>query len=263
MNPHSVYDIDEHVAELYDRQITETHDIEFLLRQIAGRGPWKILEPFCGTGRILLPLAEHGHTLTGLDSSAGLLARARQKAESLPAEVCARVTLLEMDVTTRAWPGGNDLVILGGNCFYELPEAVIQEGCIRTALDALRPGGCLFIDNNHLEGDLPPAWQDPAPQPAFPSGTCADGTRLESTMQTVAFDAPRRLACFRRVTRVTHPSGQTEVKVRMQQKHPVSMAEVRDWLEYHTFTIKAMWGDYDGSPYTPDSPRAIFWARRP
>lgn len=269
MNPFNVYDIDEHVAEIYDQQITASADLDFVRRLIgqyapagAPTRPLRILEPFCGSGRLLLPLAQDGHTLTGLDQSQGLLGRARRKAAALPAEVQARITLCEMDVTRQAWPGENDLLLLGGNCFYELGEPVHQEGLIRTALDALRPGGLLFIDNDHMEGDLPASWTDPSPQPSFPTGRCADGVRLESSMQTVAFDATRRLVCLRRVTRIIQPNGQVQVKERMQQKHPLSMAEVRDWIEYHTFILDACWGSYDGAPFTPESPRAIFLAHK-
>jgi SAM-dependent methyltransferase len=265
LNPYNVYDIDEHVAELYDQQITETADLAFVRQLIAQRAPGqalRILEPFCGTGRLLLPLAEDGHSITGLDQSQGLLARARRKAAGLPLDVQARITLVEMDVTRQAWPGANDLLLLAANCFYELGEPVQQEGLIRTALDALKPGGWLFIDNDHMEGDLPASWSDSTPRPAFPSGLCADGTRLESSMQTVSFDAPRRVVCLRRTTRVTLPNGQVQLKERMQQKHPLSMAEVRDWITYHTFVLDACWGSYDAAPFTPESPRAIFLAHK-
>jgi SAM-dependent methyltransferase len=265
LNPYNVYDIDEHVAELYDQQITDSADLAFIRGLIAQHAPGRrlrILEPFCGSGRLLLPLAQDGHTLTGLEQSQGMLGLARRKAAALPPEVQARITLHEMDVTRKAWPAGNDLLILAGNCFYELGEPVQQEGLIRTALDALNPGGWLLVDNDHMEGELPPSWTSTAPHPAFPSGVCADGARLESTMQTVAFDGPRRLACFKRITRVTWPDGRVEVKERMQQKHPVSMAEVRDWIEYHTFLLNACWGDHSGAPFTPDAPRAIFLAHK-
>lgn len=265
MHPYNVYDIDEHVAELYDQQISDSADLAFirgLIAQLAPARSLQILEPFCGSGRLLLPLAQDGHCLAGLEQSHGMLARARRKAAALPAEVQARITLLEQDVTRQSWPTGNDLVLLVGNCFYELGEPVQQEGLIRTALDALKPGGWLLVDNDHMEGELPANWLDPTPRPAFPSGLCADGARLESTIQTVNHDPQRRVVCFRRTTRVTWPDGRAEVKERMQQKHPLRMAEVRDWLEYHTFLLEAGWGDYSGAAFTPESPRAMFLARK-
>ena len=42
----------------------------------------------------------------------------------------------------------------------------------------------------------------------------------------------------------------------------MSAAEVRGWLEKHGFEIESFFGDRAGRPYTDDSPRAIFWARK-
>ncbi len=58
-----MYDLDSHVPEIYDKAETETADVALILRSIGPRTGWHILEPFCGTGRILLPLALDGHTV--------------------------------------------------------------------------------------------------------------------------------------------------------------------------------------------------------
>ena len=64
-----VYDvIDKYIAEIYDQQETQCDDVNLLLSLIGNR-PCKILEPFCGHGRILLPLAQAGHEIVGLDLS--------------------------------------------------------------------------------------------------------------------------------------------------------------------------------------------------
>ena len=62
------YDLDPHVAEIYDQVETETDDIELIRTLITGKGVLRILEPFCGTGRILIPLALDGQEIVGLDA---------------------------------------------------------------------------------------------------------------------------------------------------------------------------------------------------
>lgn len=64
------------------------------------------------------------------------------------------------DVTVETWPTGYDLVILGFNCFYELATAEEQEFCIYQASRACKPGGYIYVDNDHMEGDLDAAWQE-------------------------------------------------------------------------------------------------------
>jgi SAM-dependent methyltransferase len=255
-----MYDIEPHIAEVYDQHETFTDDVALIRNLVVDRGRLRILEPFCGTGRILIPLALDGHELVGLDQARGMLAWARGKVGRLPREVQGRIALLEADVTAEEWPRGFDVVILGGNCFYELATAAEQEKCIVSAAASLNAGGRVYVDNDHMESDLDASWQVSGTRSWFPTGTCSDGTAVESTMQTVWFDASRRLARFRRVTKVTLPDGNTAEREYVQQKHPVSAVEVRAWLKTHGFTVEQVYGDRSGSPYTEGSPRAIFWA---
>ena len=81
------YEADPHIAEIYDAHETKTDDVELIRRLIADRGNLRILEPFCGTGRICIPLVEDGHAIVGLDQSEHMLDRARSKIGELPAAV--------------------------------------------------------------------------------------------------------------------------------------------------------------------------------
>ncbi|MGD1994531.1 MAG: class I SAM-dependent methyltransferase, partial [Anaerolineae bacterium] len=92
-----MYDLDTHVAEIYDQLTTETADIAMVRRLLGGRTGLRILEPLCGTGRILIPLALDGHVVVGLERADGMLARARAKIGALPPEVEARITLRQAD----------------------------------------------------------------------------------------------------------------------------------------------------------------------
>ncbi len=257
-----VYDTDLRVAELYDQTETSVDDIALIQTLIGKRGPLRVLEPFCGTGRILIPLALAGHTLVGLDHSRAMMARAQSKVQQLPVGIQDRILLVEADVTRAEWPQGFDLVILGGNCFYELATCEEQEQCIASAAEALCPGGVVYVDNDHMEGHLDPAWQRPGVQEAFPTGVCSDGTRVASSMETIWYDAPARLVRFRRRTELTLPDGEIVEKEYVQQKHPVSKGEVESWLIAHGFVVEEIYGARDGTPYTGESERAIFWARR-
>ena len=258
-----MYDLDAHVAELYDRLITATEDVGLIRRLLGPRRGLRILEPFCGTGRILIPLALDGHTVVGMDRARAMLARARAKVNALPPEVQGRITLLQVDVLRETWPAGFDLVILGGNCLYELATPEEQEQVIGTAAHALRPGGYLFVDNDHMEGELDRSWYNPPVcEGVFPTGECADGTRLESRWRVVWYDAPRRLIRLLRQTRVTRPDGSTAKREYVQQKHPVSAVEVAGWLTDQGLRIERTLEDYEGHSYTDSAPRAIFWARK-
>lgn len=257
-----MYDVTPHIAEIYDRSETYTDDVELIQTLIQGAGYLRILEPFCGTGRILIPLAQAGHSIVGLDDAAGMLLRARQKIQRLNHDTQEKILLFQADVVEESWPENFDLVILGGNCFYELSSLEEQEQCIIKAASALKPGGHIYVDNNHMEGELDLSWQLPGIRAGFPTGICSDGTFVESWVETVWFDVPKRLAKFRRITKVKFPDGKGIEQEYFQQKHPVSTGEVRSWLEAHGFVIEQLCGDRKGNPYTTESDRAIFWARK-
>ena len=262
-NKTNVYDIESHIAEIYDQTQAFYNDIELILKLIGDNGPLHILEPFCGTARILIPLVYDGHSLVGLDQAQGMLDLAYEKIKQLPEELQSRITLSNADVTSEEWPRNFDLVILGDNCFYEMATPEEQERCIVCASKSLKSGGHVYIDNNHMEGELDASWQQlGVKSQGFPTGRCVDSTYVESYRETIWFDAPQRLIKFRRHTKVTLSNGNIIEKEYIQQKHPVSTVEVRKWLETHGFVIRQLYGDRAGNPYTETSSRAIFWAEK-
>ncbi|KAA3647207.1 MAG: class I SAM-dependent methyltransferase [Chloroflexi bacterium] len=257
-----MYSFDPHIAELYD-QIENYMDDVGLIRTLMGdKKKFYILEPFCGTGRICIPLAQAGHRVVGIDQSRPMLDRARVKIKELSVEIPHRIDLIQADVMNSDWPGGFDLVILGGNCFYEFGTAEEQERCIDLASKAVLPGGYIYVDNNHMEGDLDPSWYKPGIRSSFPTGTCEDGTVIMSTSEPLWHDAPMRLIKELRRTKIVFPTGDLVHEEYVRQTHPVSTLEVQSWLGKYGFEIRGHYGDRSSNPYTPASTRSIFWGQK-
>ncbi len=84
INEVNPYDVESHLPEIYDQEETQTHDLKSIMKLLQNTNCGTILEPFCGTGRIMLPLAEEGYEIVGIDSSAGMLRRLREKLHELP-----------------------------------------------------------------------------------------------------------------------------------------------------------------------------------
>ncbi len=264
MNKDNAYNMDAYVAEIYDQFETEMDDVALLRKLLAGRNRLRILEPFFGTGRIAIPLAQDGHQVTGIERSTYMIERARSKIAELSEETAGRITILEGDVLVTHWPVGFDLVLLGGNCFYELGSGDEQERCIALARASLKPDGHVYVDNNHMEGELDVSWRQPPGMAgkSFPQGTCTDGTQVQGTTEMIWYDVPGRLVRYRRTVTVTTPDGKVTRREWMEQCHPPSKVEVASWLEKHGFKTEELYGDRLGNPYTDDSGRAIFWATR-
>jgi SAM-dependent methyltransferase len=261
INQINPYDFDRHIPEIYDRVESGSEDLDLIRKLIGPQKGRRILEPFCGTGRLLIPLAQDGHTVCGMDQSLTMLEHARGKTAQMALPIQERIKLIHANILSGEWPDGYEVVILGLNCLYELASPAEQNQCVQYASQALQPGGYLYIDNNHMEGDLDASWQVKGKLKSTLSGICADGTRVENEMEPIWFDVPNRLVKFKRTVRVTTPEGIVIESEYLQQKHPVSTDEVRQWLTEAGFKILRLMGDHQGSSYTPESRRAIFWAR--
>ena len=79
INEVNFYDVESHIPEIYDQEETQTRDLKSIMKLLQNTNCGTILEPFCGTGRILLPLAEESYEIVGIDSSVGMLRRLREK----------------------------------------------------------------------------------------------------------------------------------------------------------------------------------------
>jgi SAM-dependent methyltransferase len=133
-------------AELYDIVHADyDDDITFYVEEaIQANGP--CLELGCGTGRVLLPVAEAGAAVVGLDTSQPMLARARRKVQALPLEVRQRITLVRGDMRTVDLPARFALIYAPFRAFLHLLQVEDQITTLRNIHRHLEPGGRLALN---------------------------------------------------------------------------------------------------------------------
>lgn len=137
-----MYDQIAHYYDLTHANLTE--DIPFVLAQARqANGP--ILELGCGSGRLLLPLAQAGMAVTGLDHSPVMLARAQERLAKEREAVQNRVTLVEGDMTRFVMNGRFPLILIPYNTFMHLDDAQAL-AALKQAKRHLPADGQLFID---------------------------------------------------------------------------------------------------------------------
>lgn len=114
-----------------------------------------VLELACGSGRLLAPLARAGFAVTGVDSSAPMLerARARLAAEQLTA------TLVQQPLESLRLQGEFRTIIIGLDSFGLLPRREDQLAALRSAKAQASHDGRLILDvaNGNLRGSGEPA----------------------------------------------------------------------------------------------------------
>ncbi|MER5946575.1 class I SAM-dependent methyltransferase [Streptomyces sp. NPDC001904] len=110
----------------------------------------RVLDAGCGTGRVMIRLAELGYDCTGIDLDASMLDVARAQAPRLP---WFRTDLAAFDPAQLGIDADFDLVVAAGNVMPLLTPGTESTVVARLAA-ALRPGGLLVagfgLDAAHL-----------------------------------------------------------------------------------------------------------------
>jgi SAM-dependent methyltransferase len=131
-------------ARFYDADYGAIDDDVPFYRELARRAGGRVLEAMCGTGRLLQPLAQAGLRVSGVDVSAALLARARERLAA--AGAIDRAELMEADIRERAPRGPFGLAIVAINSFMHLSTVHDQLAALERIHAALAPGGLLALD---------------------------------------------------------------------------------------------------------------------
>lgn len=254
-------DYNEHLlAELYDNSENYEDDVKLIQSLIGRETPKRILECFSGTGRIQLPLLIDGHKVTGIELAEAMSARAGEKIRDLSPEMKENADLKVADVLTCNWGEGFDVVVIGCNALYELPNSDLQKQIIEKAFNALMPDGYIYIDNNDYKGN----WgsEEIGKKRVVFEGIGKRGDYGKYIMEGVAFDEEKAVLHMKRTWIYRDVNGQETVKQYLGKKHPVTGAEVEQWLAETGFKIIKKLGDTSSSSYREDSSRAIFWAQK-
>jgi SAM-dependent methyltransferase len=129
-------------ADVYDDWYADVTDVDATVARtldLAGTGG-RVLELGVGTGRLALPMARAGLTVTGIDSSASMLAVLAK------ADPDRTVDAHLGDMVDDLPGGGFDVALAAYNTFFNLLDADRQQACFERVADRLRPGGRFVVE---------------------------------------------------------------------------------------------------------------------
>jgi SAM-dependent methyltransferase len=234
----------------YDRLFADYGgDLPFLLAQAQRARPDDtLLELACGTGRVVIPLAQAGLQVTGIDLSRGMLAEARRKAAA------AGVTATWIEADMRAFDLGATFstVILVANGLCHLLIIADFEACAACVRKHLAPGGRFIIDVfvPHL-GILT---RDPAAR--FPMSAPyddPDGRGQVTMLHGNIYEPATQINHI--TTYTTWPTGEAitgEVDMRM-----FFPQELDALLKYNGLPVEYKFSDYQGTPFGPGATKQL------
>jgi len=122
-----------------------TIDIPFYVELAKASLP-PVLELGCGTGRVLIPIAKEGVSITGCDNSPEMLCVAQEKLKALCPDITEKIRLIESDMCSINFGEQFGLIIMAFNSYAYLLTLGEQKNALGKAFHHLRKGGRLVFD---------------------------------------------------------------------------------------------------------------------
>jgi SAM-dependent methyltransferase len=258
------YQTDPFVAELYDQVVpyAERPDIDFFVQTALDTGG-PVLEVGCGTGRVLIPTARAGISITGLDLSPYMLEVCRQSLENEPAEVQDRVVLVEGDMRDFDLGQSFSLITTPFRPFQHLITTEDQIKCLEGIHRHLKPGGFLILDifnPSLLHLTRENMGEEKEIEPEF---TTPGGIKVQRKDRIVARDYARQVQDVELIYYLTHPDGRKERLVHAFPMRYLFRFEAEHLLARCGFEVVELYSDYQKKPFGTIYPgELIFLAKR-
>jgi len=255
-------------------------------RNLAVHAGGPVLELGCGTGRVAIPLGRAGVPLVGIDRSAPMLTRARQRVRR--AKLHSRVHLVRGDIRQlpfrssafapatdgqagatarprRSLPSNS--AASGGGPFkmviapYGILQSLLRERDLAATLAAVRgvlePGATFGME---LVADLP-AWEEYRKRVSLKGWRRGSSGRHVTLVETVRQDRERGLTIFDQ--EFTERSGRSRRVHRFALTfRTLTVPQMARRLENAGFEVTALLGDYRGGPWDDRAEVWVILARR-
>lgn len=237
---------DHDLAALYDamspRAVRDDFDF-YLPMAMRARA---VLDVGCGTGAMLHEArdAGHGGRLCGLDPAPGMLAQARRRAD---------IEWVEGDLSTAAFDGEFDLIVMTGHAF----QVLVEDDEIRAALAAVRRAltadGRFAFETRNPGARAWEGWTVDRPLRFAAAG----GLSAQMTRQVTAPYDGRTVSFTHTFVSPAWPAP----KVSSSTLRFLDAAALAGFLAEAGLVVDVQYGDWDRTPLTGASPEIIIVAR--
>lgn len=205
-----------------------------ILAELAGGG--RALELAIGTGRVAIPLHEAGIDVTGIELSAPMLARLREKVDE------SALPVIRGDMTTASAGEGFSLAYLVFNTISNLLVQEQQVECFRNAARHLAPGGCFVVEL------WVPQLRALAPGHGGTVEISEPGYLLVDTIDTLAQQLVSHHVRFDPAV-----DGAREARIDRTPHRFIWPSELDLMAQLAGFTLESRWAGWDRSEFTADS----------
>lgn len=239
------YFSDAFLAGLYDAFCPRERrtDFDFYLPMIMDSEA--VLDVGCGTGAMLHEARDAGHRgrLWGLDPGEGMIEQARRRTD---------IEWTLGDIGSSRWSGMFDLVVMTGHAF----QALVSDEDVRTALATIRAaltdgGRFAFETRNPLAREWESWTPDRSATAVAPGG---EEVRMVRNVERVEGETVT-------FTHTFTSEAWSHAEVSRSTLRFMGAERLAGLLAEAGMAIEALFGDWDRSPLTDDSPEIIVIAR--
>jgi SAM-dependent methyltransferase len=211
-----------------------------------------VLELGCGTGRVLLPLAQAGSRVIGIELDPEMLAVLRSQLEP---SLRQQVALIQADFTRFRLDARFGLILMPCNTFTTL-DAPARRALLENVFAQLAYDGCFVFEmpNTNWLKTLP-ASSSPEPEEVFPHPEDGEPVQVSSSWR-------RSRGIFHLRWEYDHllPDGRVERLSAQVAHHLIDVEACLDEIHQAGFHRLQLFGGFDRSPFEADSPEAIVLA---
>jgi SAM-dependent methyltransferase len=206
----------------------------------------------CGTGRILIPIAQVGIDIMGLDRSNKMLSIAEEKITHLPGEIQNRIQLIQDDIRDFSLDRNFNLILIPFRAFLHLQTSEDQRLALKQIHEHLVEGGLLALNIFDPSISIIAAHMSPLGQARK---KIAEFKHPESVNKVIQWDSRRydlenqiidEYFIFEEVNEdgVVQSTTYNPLKLRFIYRY-----EMQYLLELSGFKIEALYGDFKRGPF--------------
>jgi len=221
-------------------------DIPFYLNKAKEYGE-PVLELACGTGRVTIPIAKNGISITGLDLLNTMLKEAKKKSK----ETGVKIDWIEGDMTNFNLNKKFNLILMPGCAFNWFLNLKSVENCLICVKKHLKPNAGFIFDA--FNPDLNFLVRDPSKSYHNAKYQDPDGSGLVIVSENSKYDKATQNNEIRLAYSIADKTINNKLRLRI-----FFPQELDAILKYNGFKINAKYGDFDQTPFTSDSGRQIF-----
>jgi len=240
-------------AKFYDL-FGKKNDLEFY-KELALQSGKKALELGVGTARVAIPLAKVGIRVVGIDNSDFMLKEARRKLAKESKTIRENVILKKGDIRNFELKQSFSFIYIPASTFDHCVAVEDRVKCLTCVRRHLEDDGRFVFDVEQIRSDKPLAswWIDRKEIGKDEVVVRSIFTRRDFEKRICILDLFFDVYKNGKLAERYHEFGEVAI---------LPNRELTDLLEELGFEVEAIYGDFDKSPYKPDSPKIILVTKK-